>query len=766
MKTPQPVSVPGMSAKIAAPLAAAALLLLAGAAPAGAAEPEFVPGQLLVRFDPGVGKAEGGELAADQGGDVVERFAIVPRLALVDLPPGLGVEAAERRFERLGEVAFAQPNLVYETALTPNDEFFTSAPNALWGLNNTGQPVPNSSSLNPPLVSPPFPTDTGGITDADIDAPEAWDIETGDAAVTVGVIDSGLTVAHEDIAPNLWTNPAEIAGNATDDDGNGLVDDVNGWDFVEGDNTPDDASGHGTHVAGAVGAQGDNMVGTTGASWNVSLMGLKAGSADGRLYSTTIMAAIGYADAHRVPIVNGSYGGGGSDDPPDAERIAYGNAGETLFVVAAGNAGVDLDAAGNSAFPCEYTLPNILCVGATTPSDGLASFSNFGRQSVDVGAPGTNALSTDPAFAAPVFFDNFETPGLAKWVVEGTPAASWFNSPDPEGPNLGTSGLSDSPGGNYVNNENSSIRMADPIDLRGMDSCRLNTALGFTLGTGDELRVEYTTDSILGLPNWRPLSFPYSGNGAFAFRNLDMDLAGATGNANVRIRFRLVTDGSATADGVHIDNVKVECVDTALPGSLGVYRVRQGTSMASPQVAGVAALVLAADPGQDLTVAELRNTLLASVDPLSALCTTTTTGGRINAATALAISPVAGAPPPSSCTASVNPPPITVAPPATPPAEPAAVPCAGQNATIIGTEGADTLSGTPAADVIAGLGGNDKISGLSGKDTICGGSGNDKLKGGGGNDMLLGQKGKDTLEGGPGAKDKLKGGPGKDKQIQ
>ena len=341
-------------------------------------------------------------------------------------------------------------------------------------------------------------------------------------------------------------------------------------------------------------------------------------------------------------------------------------------MVAAGNSGIDLDNATETpAFPCAHTLPNILCVAATTPGDGLASFSNFGVRSVDVGAPGTNALSTEPMFGAPAFADDFEDATLDKWVVE---TGTWFNDTEP--PNLGDRALTDSPGGNYSNNENSAIRMKDPVDLTGLESCRLRTASEFTLDAGDRLEVEFTTDPTPGpASTWMPLyafPTPYTGNGVFAFRNLDLDLIGATGQANVRIRFRLVTDGSGTADGVHLDNVQVECVDPAPPGSLGAYRVRQGTSMASPQVAGVAALVLSADPGQDLTVEQLRNTLLSSVDPVAALRCRTTTGGRINAATALAISP-AGAPPAPDCS---SPGPTVETPVVNPPIEqpPAAKP--------------------------------------------------------------------------------------------
>lgn len=603
---------------------------------------DYVPGQVLVRFDPGTSKAESAAIAEDQGGEVIGRFPNVPRLALIDLPPGLGVEAAEARYGRLPDVSFTQPNVIYHADAEPDDPFF--ADGSLWGLSNSGQQVPGSGW--PPTVVP------GGAPDADIDAPEAWDETTGSANVTVGVIDSGITESHEDLQGNLWDNAAETSGNpGVDDDGNGFVDDFHGWDFVEngawlllnqGDNTPDDASTHGSHVAGTIGAVGDNNTGITGVDWDVSLMGLKAGSADGALYSTSIINAIGYAAENGVDIVNGSYSGGGNDNPLSAERIAYQDAGSILFVVAAGNEASNNDLA--PRYPCAYTLPNILCVAATGPSDTLAGFSNFGNNTVDLAAPGTNTVSTEPVFKAPLFFDDFNSGSLADWTVGGTPANSWFNSPT-DTPRLGTGALTDSVGGDYADNENSWIAMTNPVDLSAEDSCRVNVALAHTLSSGDNLWIEATdTSEPTTQADWVSLTglSPLSGTLAFSRKNYDLDLVGAAGLDNIRIRFRLVTGNGGTADGVHVDDVKIECVDPASPGA---YRVKQGTSMAAPHVTGVAALVAAEHPGY--SAEQLRNTLLASVDPVPALQCKVVTGGRLNAFAAVTLDTPASAPAPS-----------------------------------------------------------------------------------------------------------------------
>ena len=629
--------VPGVKSAIAA-LAALATASVAMAAPAYAQAPadEVVPGQLLVRFEPGTGDAAGARIAAGQGAEVVDRFSAVPRLTLVDLPAGLGVAAAEDRFEALAGVAVAQPNRVFELAAEPNDPFF--ADGKLWALSNYGQDVPD-------IVSPAGMV-PGGTVNSDIDAPEAWDLQQGNAAVRVGVIDSGITAGHEDISANLWHNQGEIPANDVDDDSNGRVDDIYGWDFVEdqgspaeaGDPVPDDSNSHGTHVAGTIGAVGNNGIGSTGVSWDLSLMALKAGTADGLLYESAIIDAIGYADQMGAKVVNASYSGGGSDAVDDISRIAYQNASDVLFVAAAGNDGANVDA--SSRYPCAYSLPNVLCVAATDPSDGLAGFSSYGNTTVDLAAPGTNLLSTVPAFDAPVLFDDFEDGDLDEWVMGGDPANSW--SLTTSSPKLGVRALTDSNAGSYTNDENSWIRTAAPFDLSGLDSCRLNFALAHTLGAGDTLRVEYTTDADPETGVWYPLHVnPYAGTGAFALRNLDFDFREATGHPAVHLRFRLVTNSAGGADGVQIDDVKVECVDV----TASAYRARQGTSMAAPHVSGVAALLAAEYPGYG--VEGLRNALLAGVDPLGSLQCKTVSGGRVNAFRSLMQGAPASAPDPS-----------------------------------------------------------------------------------------------------------------------
>jgi subtilisin family serine protease len=275
--------------------------------------------------------------------------------------------------------------------LTPNDTRFAE----LWGLQQA--------------------------SDFDIDAPEAWRTEAGDPGVIVAVVDTGVVYNHPELDDNIWANPGEIAGNGVDDDGNGFVDDVRGWDFVGDDNDPRDTDGHGTHVAGTIGAEGNNGAGVAGVNWDVSLMPLRAGDSSG-LTSEDIAASFIYACGKGAKVVNGSFGG----FVPSLSVLAALQSPacqNTLFVFAAGNDGFSNDI--DPVYPCSFgappdDLPNIICVAATDRNDELADFSNYGFASVDLAAPGVDVLSTAPSFST-VALDDFEADLPGRWTPSQLP---------------------------------------------------------------------------------------------------------------------------------------------------------------------------------------------------------------------------------------------------------------------------------------------------------------------------------------------------------
>jgi subtilisin family serine protease len=278
------------------------------------------------------------------------------------------VAQAVKLFRNDPNVEYAEPNYYYHLDIIPNDTDF----GLLWGMHNTGQNV----------------NGTVGTADADIDAPEAWDIITSAGRVVVAVIDSGVDGSHPDLSGNLWTNPGEIPNNGVDDEGNGYVDDIRGWDFVNKDNNPADDNGHGTHVTGTIAAVGNNGIGVAGAAWNVKIMTLKSFRADGIGLTSDAILAIAYANMMGADVINISWGG----EPFSQALFDMIRSSSAVVVCAAGNSGQNNDLIPH--YPSGYTSANILAVASTDPNDNLAWFSNFGVASVDVAAPGINILST------------------------------------------------------------------------------------------------------------------------------------------------------------------------------------------------------------------------------------------------------------------------------------------------------------------------------------------------------------------------------------
>ncbi len=265
-----------------------------------------------------------------------------------------------------------------------------------------------------------------------IAAPAGWTRAAGAAPVTVAVIDTGVDVSHPDLASRVWHNPGEIAGNGVDDDANGLVDDVTGWDFYHGDASvydAGDANGdgeaddmHGTHVAGSIAARRDNGVGVAGVADNARIMPVKFIGPDGG-YTSDAVEAIHYAVVMGARVINASFGST-EYAPALCDAIAEAGAEGVVVVAAAGNDGTDNDA---SAFwPANCPATTLLSVAATTQSDGLASFSNRGRAQVDLGAPGNHVLSTLPGSA----YGYLSGTSMAAPHVTGAAAAVLGVNPD------------------------------------------------------------------------------------------------------------------------------------------------------------------------------------------------------------------------------------------------------------------------------------------------------------------------------------------------
>ncbi|HEY1187807.1 MAG TPA: S8 family serine peptidase [Gemmata sp.] len=283
---------------------------------------------------------------------------------------------------------------------------------------------PNDPSYNQPSFYGP----------SQIGAEAVWNSFTGNPGFVVGVIDSGIDYTHPDLAANIWTNPNEIPGNGVDDDGNGYIDDIHGWDFANDDNDPMDVDGHGTHVAGTIGAIGNNGVGVAGINWNVKLMALDylGPGANSGVLSTGI-EALNYSIMMGVKLTNNSYGGT-SHTQARARALAGAQAAGQIFVVAAGNDGENNDVFPH--YPTNYSrnYDNVIAVAATDSNDQLADFSDYGFGTVTLAAPGVQILSTVPLVADTADgivdgYDTYDGTSMATPHVTGAIALYWGANP-------------------------------------------------------------------------------------------------------------------------------------------------------------------------------------------------------------------------------------------------------------------------------------------------------------------------------------------------
>jgi len=360
---------------------------------------EVVPGELVVTFTPKATEFNEERALARTRGEVEQRIESIDGV-VISIDP----DRTDQTIRKLAHERFVQsvePNYVVRAARLPNDDSFGDQ----WGLRNLGH--------------------FDGKVGADVAAPAAWDITIG-GSVPVAVIDTGVAFKHPDLSGNAWANPGDPV-NGADDDDDGFDDNVNGADFLNGDAEPDDDGGHGTHVAGIIGAQGNNSVGIAGVNWEAQVMGLKFLDGNGEGNTADAANAIDFAVDHGARVINASWGG------PSFSHALYSairRASEhgVLVVAAAGNDGVNADSSPD--YPAAFDLPNVISVAATDRSDRLLDFSNYGAKSVDLAAPGDDVYSTVPSVSDPSGYAAFSGTSMAAPFVAG--AAALYLSKYPE----------------------------------------------------------------------------------------------------------------------------------------------------------------------------------------------------------------------------------------------------------------------------------------------------------------------------------------------
>lgn len=581
---------------------------------------QYVPGEVIVKFLDSASKATVAAAHALAGGQTMKSFAgAADRVQYLKLDTGVNVEDALAKYRQSPAVEYAEPNYIHHVTGIPNDTQLTS----LWGLHNTGQTV----------------NGTVGTADVDIDAPEAWDITTGSSNVIIGVIDTGIAYDHPDLAANMWKNPGENPNDGIDNDNNGFVDDFFGYDFRYDDSEPMDPinltggnAGHGTHVAGTIGAVGNNNSGVTGVMHKVRLMALKAGGVDNGLPTSAIAQAIDYAIKNGARAINASFTRGGDCSQFEYDALSAANTAGVMVLAAAGNDGSNNDStphfpSGYSvATPCGPALPNVISVVAITQTGDKANFSNFGATSVQIAAPGVNTNSTKPTSnTTNLLLHNFDSnPSGLGYTFSGTNNSWGFTNTVSF--SVSTS-MTDSPTGNYLNNTGS-IATGPIFSTTGRRGCRLESRLRLaTQNDSDNIQTDVSGD---GGSNWFGES-GWSGSTGGNFQIFTMaELPDR--KPNVQYRFEFVSDSSIVDDGVYLDDVRAYCVSGA-PSATTDYQFLQGTSMATPHVTGVVGLLLSVNP--NLTVAQIRNAILNTGVPVPALNGVVSTGRRLNAFNAL-----------------------------------------------------------------------------------------------------------------------------------
>lgn len=511
-----------------------------------------------------------------------------------------------------GNVEYAEVNYRRkETSLNIDDTYKTN----LWGLDNTGQTLTLSSGAT-----------AIGSSDADIDMDLAWNLSVGETEIIVAVIDTGVAYNHPDLTDMMWDGT-----NCVDQNGDPLGNCLHGYDFGDGDKDPlPTTSSHGTHVAGTIAAERNNTTGVAGVGPKIKIMAIKCD-----LTVSCLIDSINFAIQNGAKVINASYGGPTYSSPEYTVINSFRNAGG-IFVAAAGNDTSDNDT--TAVYPANYDLDNIISVAATDQNDELASFSNYGATTVDIGAPGENIYSTiDESEVISYDFDNLDSGSMpSTWTVSG--GTTWTTG------NVGSGTTNiviwtdkDTPYNEGVN----SLVTASTLDLSMVNNAKFqfyaycdteytDPSLG-----GDYMSLEVSSDgsSYTELSRWNEYSLAADGGvvngGGYLnyFDDLSLDSQYFTSNFKYRLRWVTDSDGSyGTGYGCFIDQFEII---TYTDGSDELYGFKNGTSMAAPHVAGLAGYLWSISPGASATT--IITNIIDNGDTLADLASVTVSGRRINA---------------------------------------------------------------------------------------------------------------------------------------
>jgi len=563
------------------------IMLLVAASASANMRVEFVPGEIIVKFKPAVIEAE-------------------------------------------PEVEYAQPNYIYRTMAVPNDPLASQQ----WAVQNTGQTIvtPATGFTAPDSVANP------GTLSADMNLTQAWDIHHDCGSIIVAVLDTGINYNHEDLSANMWTG-----GPSCTPECRASCTGINGDNCVDNTKTPMDDNGHGTHVAGIIGAVGNNNKGTTGICWSTQLMAVKVMDNTGAGTTANIVKGIDFAIANSANVINMSLGYY-TYDATLYTALSNANSAGIAVVAAAGNDTNDNDS--TPFYPCDYGLPNIVCVAALDQTFNLATFSNYGQSSVTLGAPGVNIVSTwagTETVATDQLTGGWIPAQTGNWSYE--PLSAYQN-----GSLVSLNALVDPP--NYdgvaaLYNLSADDQAYKYFAGAAGASVLLQLQYFMFLNTPDLMNISY----VVGKANpFVQYGGPWVAGGAVQLDSVTGSSSSNAVNATYDITpqctdtpwcsigFALESGTGPASFGVAIISFKIDSLDNTVTNA---YNLEEGTSMAAPQVAGIIALVMAANP--NYTAQQAINAVVYGGVPNANLTQVTTSGNSANALGALTyISPPTG----------------------------------------------------------------------------------------------------------------------------
>lgn len=539
----------------------------------------YVPGEVLVKFKPTT-SAQFRMSAVTVRGHSVLADLKQPGWVQVKIGAGQTMDQALAAYQSSLDVEYAQPNYIYRATAVPNDTQYGQ----LWAFKNLG------------------------IPGADINIEKAWDHITDCSSVVVAVIDSGVNYDQDDLATNMWNGGPSFP--------------LHGADFVANDNDPMDLNGHGTHIAGIIGAVGNNAEGVTGVCWKASIMAVRVLNAQNMGNTAGVIQGINFAVSQGAKVINMSFGGGSALDQAFSNAISNAQANDVVVIVAAGNDANDNDVDGAARYPCNFTQPNLVCVAALDQNYALASFSNWGVTSVDVGAPGNNIVSTWAGTQSTIT-DNFNTSGVLNWTAS---SGGWAYSPMTfsGGPVDVLVNPASFPSGTYSNIVDN--RVYKTFDLSGKNAATLRFHMQLAVLPGDSINLNYRRGG--GDPFVVGVQLAGGSGNTGGVAPFSFDLSPCVSDA-CAVGFQLLANASGTDQGVGILFFSIETLQ--LNGTS--YNTMSGTSMATPVVSGLAAMLRAYNP--QYTYTDVVNAIKTGGRSIAALNGKSTTGKAIDAMSSL-----------------------------------------------------------------------------------------------------------------------------------